>query len=360
MPTSRTSTVRRHYPYPTGTGNPGSAQATPCCITFGSIFDEKKRDALSGKPRVAPDRRLEDGRRRPLDAPAGSAARLQPVVLLPVHQDHERQPAWTNPTIDNGVVTGVTSSDFTPEMVNNTTNRNVATSMYGLKVDLEADRSIVAELRRLPLGGQSARGRPGHLRDRGPGVADARVARHCITVTDMPHGLPNLNVDDSARASSDSRPARAAPRAPPRPGYCSYTALMNSGFLNNNKYWSTHYDGLNGYSVHDQVTGFTLDGAWKADLGTLRQTAVRRRRDPPRQVAHRHQQRLDQRLRPVRHACTRPRAARCSARRIPSARRASTSSRSTTRPISCRAPAARSRRCCRSSTPPSCWPSCRA
>ena len=30
-------------------------------------------------------------------------------------------------------------------------------------------------------------------------------------------------------------------------GYCSYKALMNSGFLNNNKYWSTHYDGLNGY-----------------------------------------------------------------------------------------------------------------
>jgi hypothetical protein len=42
---------------------------------------------------------------------------------------------------------------------------------------------------------------------------------------------------------------------------------MNSGFLNNNKYWSTHYDGLNGFSVHDQVTGFTLDGAYQAHLG---------------------------------------------------------------------------------------------
>ncbi len=44
---------------------------------------------------------------------------------------------------------------------------------------------------------------------------------------------------------------------------------MNSGFLNNNKYWSTHYDGLNGYSVHDQVTGFTLDGDYKASLGVF-------------------------------------------------------------------------------------------
>ena len=42
---------------------------------------------------------------------------------------------------------------------------------------------------------------------------------------------------------------------------------MNSGFLNNNKYWSTHYVGLNGYSVHDQITGFTLDGAWDVNTG---------------------------------------------------------------------------------------------
>src|SRR6202035_3497711 len=50
-------------------------------------------------------------------------------------------------------------------------------------------------------------------------------------------------------------------------GYCSYTSLMNSGFLNDNKYWSTHYDGLNGFSVHDHVTGFTLDGAYEPRLG---------------------------------------------------------------------------------------------
>ncbi len=33
---------------------------------------------------------------------------------------------------------------------------------------------------------------------------------------------------------------------------------MNSGFLNNNQYWSTHYDGLNGYSVHDQINAINL------------------------------------------------------------------------------------------------------
>ena len=29
--------------------------ATPCCITFGSIFDDKKRDALSGSLEWRPD-----------------------------------------------------------------------------------------------------------------------------------------------------------------------------------------------------------------------------------------------------------------------------------------------------------------
>jgi TonB-dependent receptor len=44
---------------------------------------------------------------------------------------------------------------------------------------------------------------------------------------------------------------------------------MNSGFLNNNKYWSTHYVGLNGFSVHDEVVGLNLDGAWNLEQGVL-------------------------------------------------------------------------------------------
>ena len=34
------------YPFTEPNGAP--IAATPCCITFGSIFDDKKRDALSG------------------------------------------------------------------------------------------------------------------------------------------------------------------------------------------------------------------------------------------------------------------------------------------------------------------------
>ena len=87
-----------------------------------------------------------------------------------------------------------------------------------------------------------------------------------ITVTDLPHSLPSLNVAvPPSQLGLTTCPTGTASTTVA--GSCSYTALMNSGFLNNNKYWSTHYDGLNGYSVHDQVNAINLDGVWKAELG---------------------------------------------------------------------------------------------
>ncbi len=133
-------------------------------------------------------------------------------------------------------------------------------------------------------------------------VSNQFICPDLITVTDLPHSLPILNVMIPPSQLGDSRRARAAPRAPTKPGYCSYTALMNSGFLNNNKYWSTHYDGLNGYSVHDQVTGFTLDGDYEASLGFFDKLLFGAGYSHREKNARRQQQRLDQRLRPVRHA----------------------------------------------------------
>ena len=44
---------------------------------------------------------------------------------------------------------------------------------------------------------------------------------------------------------------------------------MDAGYLNNNKYWGTHYDALNGSSVHDNIIGYSLTGAWKAHKGAF-------------------------------------------------------------------------------------------
>ncbi|MBS0365859.1 MAG: TonB-dependent receptor [Proteobacteria bacterium] len=258
------------YPQPdptTGAVPPGSIPltATPCCITFGSIFDDKKRDALMGK--------LEW---RPNDAFRVAADVLYTHLNDPQQGYNESYyfaanpdgtPWENNAVVHNGVITAVSVDQFQPEMVNNTVNRKVDTWMYGLNGQWQPnDRLTLAiDLYRStasrPEGGQDSFVTAG-LVDSSP------VARDILNLTDLPHSLPGLNV-----AVPPAQLGLAA--CPPgtvsatNAGYCSYTALMNSGFLNDNKYWSTHYDGFNGYSVHDRITGFSLDGSWRAQLGAF-------------------------------------------------------------------------------------------
>ena len=76
------------YPYPTGPNlvpPPGSVPlvATPCCITFGSIFDDKKRDALTGSLEWRPSSTFRMTADASVDQAQRPADRLQRVVLLP-------------------------------------------------------------------------------------------------------------------------------------------------------------------------------------------------------------------------------------------------------------------------------------
>ncbi len=241
--------------------------AAPCCITFGSIYDEKKRDALSGRLEWRPNDALKlvaDGLWTKLQDPQIG---YNQSYYFPYSTDQNGNGTWSDSsaTIKSGVVTGVTSSNFTPEIVNNTINRNVVTTMYGLKgswtptdrfsLGFDAYRSTANR----PEGGTDTFVTAGL-------VSALPNAEDFITLTDLPHSLPSLNVMvPPSQLGLSACPSGTASAT--KAGYCSYTALMNSGFLNNNKYWSTHYDGLNGYSVHDQVTGFTLDGKFQASLG---------------------------------------------------------------------------------------------
>ena len=239
--------------------------ATPCCLTFGSIFDDKKREALSGSLEWHPSDTLKlavDGLWTKLQDPQIG---YNQSYYFPYGTDQNGNPTWSNPRIQNGLVTAVTSSNFTPEIVNNTINRNVVTTMYGFNagwkptdrfsLDFDAYRSTASR----PEGGTDTFVTAGL-------VSALPNAEDYITATDLPHSLPSLNVMiPPSQLGIAACPAGTASAT--KAGYCSYTALMNSGFLNNNKYWSTHYDGLNGYSVHDQVTGFTLDGKYQAGLG---------------------------------------------------------------------------------------------
>src|SRR5450631_1489310 len=116
---------------PTGT----PIAAAPCCITFGSIFDEKKREALSGSLEWRPNDALKlvaDGLWTKLQDPQIG---YNQSYYFPYGFDQNGIGTWSDSSarIQNGVVTGVTANNFTPEIVNNTLNRNVVTSLYGLK-----------------------------------------------------------------------------------------------------------------------------------------------------------------------------------------------------------------------------------
>jgi iron complex outermembrane receptor protein len=239
--------------------------ATPCCITFGSIFDEKKRDALAGSIEWRPNSSFK------LVADALWTRLHDPQIgynqsyYFPYGTDQNGNPEWSNPTIQNGLVTGVTVNNFQPEIVNNTINRQVDTSMFGLNASWKpTDRLTIAvdayrSTANRPEGGTDTFVTAGL-------VTDQPYAQGILTLTDLPHSLPSLNVAiPPSQLGLGSCPAGTASTT--NAGYCSYTALMNAGLLNDNKYWSTHYVGLNGFSVHDQVTGFTLDGSWDAHAG---------------------------------------------------------------------------------------------
>jgi len=236
--------------------------ATPCCITFGSIFDDKKREALSGSLEWRPNdsfKLIADGLWTKLQDRQNGYNQSYYFATDDVGT------GWTNATVNNGVVTGVTAANFQPEIVNNTTARNVVTSLYGLRGSWQPSARFELDFD----GYRSAASRP-------EGGADTFVTAGLVSSTpnapdllvmqDLPHSLPSLNVlvppDQLGMAACPAGTVSNINSA-----YCSYTALMNSGALNDNKYWSTHYDGLNGFSVHDQVTGFTLDGQFQVHWG---------------------------------------------------------------------------------------------
>ncbi len=259
------------YPYPPDgvTPPPGSVPlvATPCCITFGSIFDEKKRYGLIGNVEWRPTdsfRLKADGLWTHLNDPQIGYNESYYFAANP-----DGTPFENNAVVQNGVITSVSVDNFQPEMVNNTMNRKVDTFLYGLNAQWKPTDSLTlgADLYR------STASRPEAGADTfvtAGLVNDQPTAEDILNFTDLPNSLPDINVvvpPGQLGLSACPSGTDSATNA----GYCSYTALMNSRYLSSNNYWSTHYVGLNGYSVHDKITGFTLSGAWRADMGPFEQ-----------------------------------------------------------------------------------------
>ena len=261
------------YPFTANPGDPGSVPltATPCCITFGSIFDNKKRDALSGSLEWRPNSTFTlkvDGLWTRLDDPQIGYNQSYYFAAPDSTGFYGDGTPWAdNVVVKNGVITSLSVNEFQPEMVNNTTNRKVDTYLYGINASWKPTERLSFAFD----GYRSTASRPEEGQDTfvTAGLVNAQpTAEDILNFTDVAHSLPNINVVlPPSQLGLSACPSGSASTT--NPGFCSYTALMNSGFLNNNKYWSTHYVGLNGFSVHDEVVGLNLDGAWNVEQGIL-------------------------------------------------------------------------------------------
>jgi len=221
-----------------------------CCISFGSIIDEKKREAISGTLEWRPSDTIHvavDGLFTRLNDPQVA---YDQAYYPDFNYDANGNPEWSNVVVKNGLITSFTANTFTPEIVNNTIDRQVTTYLIGVNATWQAtsnfsvDTDIYQSKANRPEGGNDSFVTSG-LESTTPYNQDT------INWTNNPGALPSIAVT--------------------LPNGQSYASALASGALNNN-YWTAHYTGLNGYSIRDKVTGITLDGTLKLeDTGLLSQ-----------------------------------------------------------------------------------------
>ena len=250
--------------WPLSGSNPVIAE---CCISFGSIIDDKKREALSGtfEWRPSSDFRLAiDGLATWLHDPQVAyheayypnftyASPGTPPVPgngyagCPANAGPTDCPEWSNVVVKNGYITSFTGNNFTPEMVNNTIDRVVNTLLVGANAAWTATTSLSFKAdvyfsrANRPEGGNDAFVTAGL-------VSPTPYNQNIINWTNTNGGLPNISVT--------------------LPNGQDFGQALASGALNNN-FWNTHYVGLNGFTIHDEVKGATLDGTLKIDKGNL-------------------------------------------------------------------------------------------
>ncbi len=235
-------------PVPGGVPPPGSVPVVgECCISFGSVIDEKKRAAISGAIEWRPSDALHftlDGLYAKLDDPQVA---YNQSYYPNFTYDQNGNPEWSNVVIKNGLITSFVGNTFTPEIVNQTIDRKVTTSVVGLNVEWNATD-------RLTFSGDLY----GSKANRPEGGNDAFVTsglesptssnQNTITWKNNNGGLPDIAVT--------------------LPNGEDYAQALANGELTNNR-WTAHYTGLSGNSIHDKVTGATVDGRLKMDSGPL-------------------------------------------------------------------------------------------
>lgn len=206
----------------------------PGQFRVGSILEEKKRRALSGKLEWRPSDKVRivvDGLKTRLDSPQVSYQQSYYPLFAPGR--------WSDIEVQNGIVTGFTMDNtdpelrLNPELLNQTEHRVVDTDLYGVNGEWKAtdDLTLTADLYRSTSkrysGGQDTYV---VLRMNQPNTA---------RITLGPNAVPNVAVtfDD---------------------GRDLITGLANGEFTGSD--FNTHYMELRGDNITDKITGGTVAG----------------------------------------------------------------------------------------------------
>jgi iron complex outermembrane recepter protein len=238
-------------PAPTADSDP-PADAQPvnglCCIQFGSVVDRKKRLALTGTVEWRPSDALHitiDGMYTKLNDPQVA---YNQSYYPDFTYDADGLPEWSNVTVKNGFITSFTANNFDPEIVNQTIHRVVNTYLIGANAQWQATpkltfRSDIYRSRaNRPEGGLDTFLTAGL-------VSPTPYNQNILTFSANPNKMPNIKVT--------------------LPDGSDYATALASGALTDQNLWSTHYDGLSGFSIKDKVTGAKLDSTYSIDSGVL-------------------------------------------------------------------------------------------
>ena len=208
-----------------------------CCIAFGSVFEQKKRDALSATFEWRPSRDFKlsvDGLATKLDSPQVGYNEAYYAAYTPGN--------WSNAAVTKGLISSMTVSNFVPEVANVTVARKVTTNQVGMNAEWKAtpDLTFTGDI-------YSSKS----IRDEGGNdtfVVSGIAGNNTLNWTDNARALPNISVTLQN-------------------GMDLATGLA-TGQLGNANY-GLHYVGLSGDNIHDTVTGATLNGRLALDAGVI-------------------------------------------------------------------------------------------
>lgn len=225
----------------------------PCCISFGSIFEDKKRSALSGafEWKVTPQFKMTiDGLATRLDSPQVGYQQSYYVEHAPDR--------WSDVVVKDHLITSMTVKDLVPEMSNVTTDRVVDTMQFGWRGEWKPSS-------RLKLTGDVYRSTS--KRDSGgkdtfvvAGIAGHNTGYYRATNG----GLPDIRVQ-----LEDGR---------------DLATELAAGRLGNKDY-GIHFTGLTGVDIKDTIDGaslegrLALDGKWHIDGFQFGASGTSRKKD---------------------------------------------------------------------------------